>query len=105
MSEPAPDNHPTYIIIRGKTTDGNKFRPSDWCDRLHNTLQVLGEEAEYYSNFVQLANIANEKCLVIKLELEEINSRLYTFFIRFSADNNLTTETITEEYWQSIHRD
>ena len=41
------------IIIMGQTTDGGKFRPSDWCERLHGALRSLGEEeANLYSDYV-----------------------------------------------------
>lgn len=100
-----PEKQPAYVIIRGETTDGKKFRPSDWCDRLHNTLQILGDEAEECAELVQLANMENQKCLVIQKELENINYRLYSFFLRFATDNKLTTQEFSEEDWQSLHNE
>lgn len=101
-TQPAPEPA-AYVIIRGQTTGGSKFRPSDWCDRLYNALRVLGDEADYYAEFVQLANVENQKCIVVNLELEEINYRLYTFFMRFAQDNKLATENISQAQWQALH--
>lgn len=101
-SPPAPKRF-TYYIIKGQITEGGKFRPSDWCDRLHSTLRALGDDAEMFSEYVHLISYDNQRCLMLDTELEEINFSLYSFFIRFAADNHLVTHTITREDWASLH--
>ena len=85
-----------YFVIRGETRNGKKFRPSDWCDRLHCTLRALGDESDYYAEFVHIANLPGGKCLIVNTSLKDINAILYNFFVNFAADNNLTTEFINK---------
>lgn len=82
-----------FIVICGKTDSGQKFRPSDWCDRLRSTLNALGEEqAEEFAQYVHIVNFENGKCVMISTELQSISPPLYRFFLKFAKDNNLVTK-------------
>ena len=102
LSSPPPD----FIIIRGQTTDGKKFRPSDWCERLHSTLRALdAEDYEECVEYVHLINHNGGKCVLINHELEKVNGMLYKFFMQFVASNDLMQDHISRESWDSLHQD
>jgi hypothetical protein len=92
-----------YLVIQGETQGGGKFRPSDWCDRLYGTLQALGDESEFYSQYIHLVNLKGKKCLLVDVSLEEINAALYGFFRRFANDNALSTYTLSKPGWQELN--
>lgn len=103
---PAAENAPAqtddcgWVVIMGKTHAGGKFRPSDWCDRLHGALRALDEEeAEICADFVRLVNYDGSKAVMIDLQLEEANGRLFQFFVNFARDNDLQTARIRREEW------
>lgn len=91
-----------YIIIRGETLSGSKFRPSDWCERLHGALRALGDDADEIADLVHLANYREQKCVIIEKELEERRQEVYNFFLRFAHDNKLSIEHLSKQDWDSL---
>ncbi|WOV90731.1 MAG: DUF3579 domain-containing protein [Candidatus Zeuxoniibacter abyssi] len=90
------------IIIMGQTTDGGKFRPSDWCERLHGALRSLGEEeANLYSDYVFLINYEGGKSVMVDKNLADLNSQLFEFFINFAKSNSLRISEISGDEWRS----
>ena len=80
------------LVILGKTEAGGRFRPSDWCDRLHGVLRALGEEeAAAFADMVRLVNYEGNKAVWIDRRLRDANEQLFNFFSRFAADNQLQT--------------
>lgn len=98
----AADAH-KLIIILGETDDGKKFRPSDWCDRLHGALRVLGEEFEEAAEYVQLVNFNGQKGVMVDMQLEGLHPDAYRFYVRFAENNRLRTETISQQHWDALH--
>lgn len=80
------------VIIQGITQDGNKFRPSDWAERLCGAVATYGPGRRiiFHPN-VKLASIEDVKCVVIDAELEEDDEMLFEFLTDFANENNLQT--------------
>ncbi|MDM5147457.1 DUF3579 domain-containing protein [Candidatus Persebacteraceae bacterium Df01] len=105
MSQSIPSGTPVneddcYIIIKGQTTDGKKFRPSDWCDRLYSTLHALDpEEYDNCIQYVRLVNYSDGKCILVDTSLKASSNMLYNFFMRFVDSNNLVKAAISKSNW------
>ena len=79
------------IVIQGITASGDKFRPSDWADRLCGMMSVFGEDRQLsYSPFLKPVMIAGTTCVVVDRQLEEIDGAAYKFLLSFARDNELT---------------
>ena len=81
---------PDEFVIRGVTTSGNTFRPSDWADRLCGVMSAFGRERHLeYSPYVQPINSGGVKCVVVSWELQELEPMAYNFLLNFAKDNEL----------------
>ena len=89
------------IVICGETTTGNKFRPSDWCERLQGALRVLGDEADDVAECVQVVNYQGQKCILVQTQLEAIREEVYRFFMNFAADNKLKKVNLSFAQWDA----
>ncbi|KKL04750.1 hypothetical protein LCGC14_2612930, partial [marine sediment metagenome] len=68
------------VIIRGLTLDGNKFRPSDWAERLCGAVATYGPGRRIiFHPEVKLAALDGVKCVVIDATLEQENEMLFEF--------------------------
>ena len=93
----------SYFFITGKTTDGEKFRPSDWCDRLHSTLKALdSDEYEECVEYVRLINSKQGKGVLIDGALKETNPMLFNFFMSFVKNNSLFVGSYNKMGWESL---
>lgn len=78
------------IVIRGQTSDGKTFRPSDWADRLAGLVSQVGHDNRLnYCPCVQPVTRAGVRCVVINRSLEHEDSRVYQFLMGFARDNDL----------------
>jgi len=81
---------PTEIVIRGVTHAGKTFRPSDWAERLCGVMSAFGAERRMeYSPYVHPVNSGGAKCVVVSIELEELEPMAYKFLLNFAKDNEL----------------
>ncbi len=81
------------IIIEGIKEDGNKFRPSDWCERLATTLASFGEDQRLqYCKSAHPCIINGINCLIVDRELENKSPESYTFLMAFAAENKLKVQ-------------
>ncbi|HEC73264.1 MAG TPA: DUF3579 domain-containing protein [Methylophaga aminisulfidivorans] len=81
------------VIIRGLTLDGNKFRPSDWAERLCGAVATYGPGRRIiFHPEVKLAALDGVKCVVIDATLEQENEMLFEFLMDFAKDNQLQIE-------------
>ena len=89
-----------FVLVMGETTDGKKFRPSDWCDRLHSTLRALEpEEYEECVEYVHLVNNHGQRGILINSNLREVNPPLFNFFMKFVESNHLTSQEFSKDAW------
>ena len=78
------------IVIQGVTATGEKFRPSDWADRLCGMMSVFGEDRQLsYSPYLKPVIITGTTCVVVDRKLEGLDSTAYKFLMSFAHDNEL----------------
>ena len=78
------------IIIQGINAAGEKFRPSDWADRLCGMMSVFGEDRQLgYSPYLKPIIVAGTTCVVVDRILENLDSAAYKFLMAFARDNEL----------------
>lgn len=90
------------IIVEGITLDGQVFRPSDWIERLIDTVFSYGEDRRNRSGsysgperrrrqvgFLQAQVIDGCKCLVVDMRLRDTNPAAYRFLQDFIQINRL----------------
>jgi len=81
------------IIIKGVTTNGDKFRPSDWAQRLATAVGTPGHGRRIkYHPKVQVALIEGINCVVVAKDLEQEAPMLYSFLTDFAITNQLQME-------------
>jgi hypothetical protein len=89
MSEPPV----SQLIIRGVTSSGQTFRPSDWAERLAGILSTFGLDSRInYSPYVHPITANGVKCIVVDAKLEQLDGRAWSFIMGFARDNNLVVE-------------
>ncbi|PCJ31177.1 MAG: hypothetical protein COA90_07095 [Gammaproteobacteria bacterium] len=78
------------VIIQGITQEGNKFRPSDWAERLCGAVATYGPGRRiiFHPN-VKLASHQGIKCVVIDASLENDDEMLFDFLSGFAEENKL----------------
>lgn len=89
-----PDPATTQLIIRGVTSAGKTFRPSDWAERLAGVLSVFSIDSRLnYSPYLHPMTCEKLKCLVVDAKLEQIDGRAWSFIMGFARDNDLVVES------------
>ncbi|MDR1648377.1 MAG: DUF3579 domain-containing protein [Zoogloeaceae bacterium] len=83
-----PETH--SFIILGLTTQGKKFRPSDWAERLCGVLsQVRATRKMRYSPYVSPGDYNGEKAVFVDAALREADADAYRFVLNFAQENDL----------------
>lgn len=78
------------FIIVGLTSEGRKFRPSDWAERLCGVLSAFGAEKRMtYSPYIGPGHYNNEKAVFVDGALYDIEPMAYRFVMNFATDNDL----------------
>lgn len=78
------------FIIVGQTSDGRRFRPSDWAERLCGVMSAFGAERRMaYSPHVQPGDIGGDKCVYVDGRIRDIEPMAYSFLVNFAKDNQL----------------
>ncbi|MBU1395193.1 MAG: DUF3579 domain-containing protein [Gammaproteobacteria bacterium] len=81
------------FIIRGITTGGARFRPSDWADRLAGAFAVIDpNNRTNYSPYVQPTTLDGVPCVVVDKRLRDADANAYRFLQVFARSNELQTE-------------
>jgi hypothetical protein len=90
------------LLIEGQTEDGRPFRPSDWIDRLTDTLSHFGHDRRAHRSrfdgpdrrheqvaFFRVQMVDGSKCLRVDLRLREANPEAFAFLMEFVRSNHL----------------
>ncbi len=78
------------IVIQGVTATGEKFRPSDWAERLCGMMSVFGEDRQLsYSPYLKPITAAGAACVVVDCKLQVLDPAAYQFLLSFARDNEL----------------
>ncbi|MGO1766510.1 MAG: DUF3579 domain-containing protein [Advenella sp.] len=90
------------LIIHGVTEEGQRFRPSDWAERLAGVMShfrpggVAGPGQHItYSPYVVPNNIDGVKCVIVDCRLRELEPLAWKFVVDFAKDNKLKTSERT----------
>ncbi|MEW5768788.1 MAG: DUF3579 domain-containing protein [Pseudomonadota bacterium] len=85
-----PATDVTEVVIRGQTSDGRTFRPSDWAERLAGLVSQVGHDNRLnYCPCVQPVTRSGVRCVVINGSLSAMDHRIYEFLLDFARDNDL----------------
>ena len=87
---------PIYFVILGQTLQGQRFRPSDWAERLAGVMAPYrppgaGAGPLTYSPYVVPRVIDGVKCVVVDERLRDIEPLAWKFVHDFATDNHLQT--------------
>jgi len=77
------------IIIEGITETGEKFRPSDWAERMSGKLSTLHKRRIHYSPMLQPTMRDGHKCVMLDPNLKISNPVLYNTILDFAKNNKL----------------
>lgn len=95
---PMPEPLSGQLIVKGTTSSGHTFRPSDWAERLAGILSTFGLDSRInYSPYVHPTSIKGVKCIVVDSQLEQLDSRAWGFIMGFAKDNDLVVEPYTPD--------
>ena len=86
-------SHNGPFIIRGITTHGAHFRPSDWADRLAGAFAKIDpNNRTSYSPYVQPRTLDGISCIIVDRKLKDADPNAYRFLQTFANNNELLTE-------------
>ena len=80
------------IIIEGITKDGEKFRPSDWAERMSGKLSTYKDQRLHYSPMLCPSMKNGHKCVLLDKSLQDSNPGMYEYILDFARRNNLKIE-------------
>jgi hypothetical protein len=85
-----------FFVLYGTTIDGQRFRPSDWAERLAGVLapfRPAGARSNHltYSPYAIPKIIDGVRCVVIDNRLRDIEPLAWKFAHDFAQDNKLKT--------------
>ena len=92
----------TTYLIRGITSAGRPFRPSDWAERLCGVMspfapeggQVLTNRPMQFSPYVRPVMIEGVKCVLVDERLDALEPMAMEFVRNFARDNDLPFEPL-----------
>ena len=87
---------PNYFVIIGQNVHGQRFRPSDWAERLAGVMAPYrppgsGVGHLTYSPYVVPRVLQGIKCVVVDERLRQIEPLAWKFVRDFATDNQLQT--------------
>lgn len=84
------ENQPEEIIIQSLTREGNRFRPSDWVDRICSSYATFGEDRKLkYSPYLKPEMIDGIRCLSVDMQLKTANPEGFEELMQFAEENQL----------------
>lgn len=84
------------IIIEGVTESGQKFRPSDWAERISGQLSTFKNHRIFYSPMLRPSFRDGNRCVVLDTELQQQNPALYDHILSFAKANHLKMTEIDD---------
>lgn len=88
-----PTNNKKIIVIEGVLPNGERFRPSDWAERLAGRLASFRHSRMIYSPLIYPCLSNGNKSLFIDTKLSETNPNFYNYILEFASLNNLKVIT------------
>ncbi|EDP47048.1 DUF3579 domain-containing protein [Rickettsiella grylli] len=80
-----------FILIEGVTETGEKFRPSDWAERMCGCLASFTNRRMTYSPQLRpmIDQESRNKCLVLDPKLKKTNPDIFDCIMKFAGENRL----------------
>ncbi|HJD44128.1 MAG TPA: DUF3579 domain-containing protein [Candidatus Paenalcaligenes intestinipullorum] len=93
---------PQQLIIHGTTIAGQRFRPSDWAERLAGVMSQFRPAGSLgghltYSPYVVPRLIDGVRCVVVDARLRELEPLAWKFVVGFAKDNQLKMSGVDED--------
>lgn len=85
------------IVIEGVTESGERFRPSDWAERMSGKAGRTHHRRLVYSPMLQPTYKDGRKCVILDAALQESNPNLYHSILTFAQANRLKIHEIEED--------
>lgn len=86
MTKPADKT----IVIEGITPQGKAFRPSDWAERMSESMASFKNSRILYSPMLQPSvNHEGYKCILLDPKLKESSPQVYQSILDFAKANHL----------------
>jgi hypothetical protein len=90
MNSDAGTDARNELVIQGMTHLGERFRPSDWAERLCGMMSIFGEDRHLsYSPYLRPIMTDGLSCVVVDPDLRAIDPAAYEFLLGFARDNEL----------------
>jgi hypothetical protein len=87
-------------LLRGVTSQGKRFRPSDWCERLAGVMSGFrpGGAAHTmgYSPWCIPTTRDGDACVIVDPALRAHEPMAWDFVVGFARDNDLQVELLDE---------
>jgi hypothetical protein len=81
------------LLIHSVRQDGQRFRPSDWIERISSSVARFGGDRRLrYDEDVHPVLIEGEKCLYVSPALGEKAPEFYRHIVEFAEKNGLWVE-------------
>jgi hypothetical protein len=78
------------IVIEGVTPQGKAFRPSDWAERMSESMASFKNSRIRYSPMLQPSvNHEGYKCILLDPKLKESSPQIYQSILDFAKANHL----------------
>lgn len=78
------------VVIQSFREDGERFRPSDWIDRISSSVASFGPDRRLrYASTVRPKVINGERCLVVDGVLADTSPGHYHHIMEFARSNRL----------------
>lgn len=78
------------IVIEGITSKGETFRPSDWAERMSESMASFKNSRIHYSPMLQPSvNHEGYKCILLDPKLRESSPEIYQSILDFAKENHL----------------
>lgn len=90
MSKSDKDDKGKKIVIEGVTPQGKIFRPSDWAERMSESMASFKNRRIHYSPMLQPSvNHEGYKCILLDPKLKESSPQVYQSILDFAKANHL----------------
>jgi hypothetical protein len=85
----------TGYCILGITRNGNRFRPSDWVERIATAFASFGSSQRlHYNNLIRPSVYDGLRCLFVATSLAVIDPAGFDFVMDFANSNQLQVKQI-----------
>ena len=94
----------THYLMLGETTEGRKFRPSDWADRLFSACGSYAHDADLkqmLSENICMVERRGRKGIVFSEALADLEPEMYHFLLRFGENNSLRISKLEQNQWHN----